>query len=258
VAESLVDTLTAAATALAKLLRSAIRNRSSIASHRYYAPKVRSSLAALRKSFLRLQREYPKERFPGVAFHLATIEPSVRRIVEMFPAEPREMVRLLDDISFKLQSDLAAELEAPEATPLSPSAPPPPPFLPNDLIEDRHGVLRKILWEINRSYDTACYNSCAAMVRRLVESLIVEAFEHHGIADKIKNDAAYLPFNALIGKAGAEAKLRLTQNTKRLLPDLKFLGDMGAHNRMALVRKDDLDRLHNGIRAGIEELARNL
>jgi len=158
VAESLVDAFSADATVLAKLLRSAIRNRSSVASHRYYAPKIRSSLAALRKSFLRLQREYPKERFPGVAFHLATIEPSVRRVVEVFPAEPREMVRLLDDISFKLQSDLAAELEAPEATPLSPAAPPAAPFLPNDLIEDQHGVLKKILWETNRSYDTACYN----------------------------------------------------------------------------------------------------
>lgn len=257
-AESLADMFRADVAALSKLLRSAVRNRSSIASHRYYAPKVRSSLAALRKSFLRLQREYPKERFPGVAFHLATIEPSVRQVVELFPAEPREMVRLLDDITFKVQADLAAELEAPEAVPLSPSSPPAAPFVPNDLIEDRHGVLKKILWEVNRSYDTACYNACAAMARRLVESLIVEAFEHHGIGDKIKKDGEYLGFGDLIGKAVAEGKLRLTKNTKRVLPTLKFLGDLGAHDRMALVRKDDLDRVHEGIRSGVEELAQNL
>ena len=42
------------------------------------------------------------------------------------------------------------------------------------------------------------------------------------------------------------------------LPELKFFGDLGVHNRMALVRKDDLDRLHNPIRAGVEELVRSL
>lgn len=67
-----------------------------------------------------------------------------------------------------------------------------------------------------------------------------------------------MKFSDLIGKAVAEGKLRLTKNTKRVLPTLKFLGDLGAHNRMALVRKDDLDRVHEGIRSGVEELARNL
>lgn len=223
-AESLVDVFSTEVKSLTKLLRTAVRSNSSIASHRFYAPKARTRLAALRKSFLRLQRDYPKERFPGVAFQIATIEPLVRRMVELFPSEPREMIRLLDDISFKLESDLAAELEAPEAVPLSQTA---PPFLPNDLIEERHGVLRKTLWETNRCYDTACYNACAGMIRRLVENMIVEAFEHHGIGDRIKIDGEYMKFNALIGKAAAEGRLRLTQTTKKTLPDLKFLGDRG-------------------------------
>ena len=42
------------------------------------------------------------------------------------------------------------------------------------------------------------------------------------------------------------------------VPDLKFFGDIGAHNRMMLVKKADLDRLHQSIRSGIEEMARNL
>ena len=46
--------------------------------------------------------------------------------------------------------------------------------------------LQKILWEANRCYDAACYNACAAMMRRLVENLIVEAFERHRLADRIR------------------------------------------------------------------------
>ncbi len=82
--------------------------------------------------------------------------------------------------------------------------------------------------------------------------------EHHSIGDRIKQDGEYIKFGAMIGKATAEPKLRLTRETKKVLPDLKFLGDLGTHNRMALVRRDDLDRLHNQIRIGVEELVRNL
>lgn len=238
-----------------KILRQARKSRSSIASHRYYAPKARSALASLRKNFLMMKRDYPEERFHRVAFQIATIEPLVSKLVEIFPSQPRDLLHLLNEVAFKADSDLAAELDEPQATPrLSTNAP----FLPNDLIGDRHTILQKVLWEANRCYDAACYNSCAAMIRRLVESLVIEAYERHGIADRIKRDGEYVEFGTLVGKAAAEPTLRLTRNTKRVLPDLKFFGDLGAHNRMALVRKDDLDRLHNQIRAGVEELARHL
>jgi len=252
---SSADKFVAEVHAFGKLLRVVRKNGASIASHRFYSPKARAGLAVLRKNFLMFKRDYPEERFPKVAFQIAAIEPLVSKLTEIFPSDVKEMIRLLDEIGFKFDADLAAELDAPEATPqLSTSAP----FIPDELIDNRHGILKKVLWEANRCYDAACYNSCAAMIRRLVENLIIEAFEHHGIADKIKRDGEYIEFGALIGKAIAEQVLRLTKNTKRTLPELKFFGDLGAHNRMALVRKGDLDRLHNYIRAGVEELARNI
>ncbi len=118
--------------------------------------------------------------------------------------------------------------------------------------------MKKVLWEVNRCYDAACYNACAAMIRRLTETLIIEAFEHHGIAGKIKKDGDYLDFSGLIGMAISESKLGLTRNTKRILPDLKFFGDLGVHNRKALVRKDDIDKLHQATRSAIEEFVRNI
>ena len=244
-----------AAKAFAGLLRTAKRNRASLATHRYYAPKARAGLARLRKSFLVLKRDFPEERFSRVAFQLTTIEPLVSKLVELFPDDLGEMAQLIDEINFKTDSDLAAELESPLAAPtLSTTAP----FLPDDLIDAHHGVHKKILWEANRCYDAACYNACAAMIRRLVEGLIIDAFEHRDIGNKIKHGNDYVEFGALIGKAAAEPVLRLTRNTKRVLPELKFFGDLGAHNRMALVRKGDLDRLHNAIRGAIEEVMRSV
>lgn len=238
-----------------RALRAAIKNRYNLGTHRTYAPRARAALANLRKNFLLLKRDYPDARFPRVAFQITAIEPLVSKVIELFPSEPREMLRLLQELQFKVDSDLAAELDAPEATP---SLAPAVPFLPNDLVPDRHGVLQKILWEANRCYDAACYNACAAMMRRLIENLIIEAFERLGVGDRIRQSGEYLEFGALIGKAAAEPMLRLTRNTKRVLPDLKFLGDLGVHNRMALVRKDDLNRIHNALRGGVEELLQSL
>lgn len=241
--------------AFAGILRTAKRNRASLAAHKYYAPKARAGLARLRKSFLVLRRDYPDARFPRVAFQLTTIEPLVSKLVELFPDDLGGMAQLIDEITFKTEADLAAELESPQATPaLSTTAP----FLPDDLIDDRHGVHKKTLWEANRCYDAACYNACAAMIRRLVEGLIIEAFERQGIGNKIKHGNDYVEFGLLIGKAAAEPALRLTRNTKRVLAELKFFGDLGAHNRMALVRKGDLDRLHNATRGAIEEVMRSV
>ncbi len=238
-----------------RALRAAKKRRVRLSSYSFYSGKVRSALAGLRKSFLALQRDYPQERYPKVAFQLVTIEPLLKRMITSYPTEASELLRLAEEIKFKAESDLAAEIESVDkAVSVSFSAP----FIPNDLIEDRHSLFKKILWEINRSYDVACYNSCAAMIRRLAESLIIEAFEHHNIGDKIRKDGNYLDFSGLIGMAVAEPKLGLTRNTKRVLPELKFFGDLGVHNRKALVRKDDLDRLHQAIRSAIEELAHNI
>jgi hypothetical protein len=165
------------------------------------------------------------------------------------------MKQLLDEISFKAKSDLAAEFESPESQPLTAAS---VAFFPDDIVEEKHFVQKKILWEINRNYDTACYNACAAMLRRLIETLIISAFDHHGLADNIKRDGEYIEFGALIGKAAAEPALKLGRETKRVFPDLKYFGDASAHSRLILVRKQDLDRLHNSARGAIEELVRNL
>ncbi|MGH9369290.1 MAG: hypothetical protein ACRD3M_16645, partial [Thermoanaerobaculia bacterium] len=149
------DNFVIALRAIDRLLRQVVRQRYNLATNRTYGTRARAALANLRKCFLMLRRDFPEDRFPRVAFQLATIEPLVSRLVELFPSEPREMLKLADEIGFKVDADLAAELDAPESTP---SLSPPAPFLPADLIADSLGVLQKVLWEANRCYDAACYN----------------------------------------------------------------------------------------------------
>jgi hypothetical protein len=249
------DDLLTYVTDLARIVGKAQKHGFGIGSHPTYAPRARAALAGIRKCFVLLQRNFPPERFPRVAFQLSSIEPLVSSLLEAYPSDRKGMKSLLDEIALKVESDLAVELGLPEANPLSASG---IDFLPDDIMEDRHHVPKKILWEANRCYDAACYNACAAMLRRLIETLIIGAFERHGLGDKIKKDEEYLEFASLIGKAVAEPALMLGRETKRVLPDLKYFGDVGAHSRMILVRRQDLDRLHNQVRGAVEELARNL
>jgi hypothetical protein len=166
------------------------------------------------------------------------------------------MFQLLEEIKFKQESELAAEFELSEekineTVELS--------YLPDDLIEEKYYVLKKILWEINIVYNKACYNSCASMIRRLTENLIILAFEQHKIENLITDEnGEYFNLKDLIGKAISQPLFKLTRETKRILPDLKFFGDIGSHNRNALVRKKDLDKYYKSVRLAVEELYRNL
>lgn len=249
------DDLQSALLEFRRILRLCRKNRYSLVSHPRYADRARQGLAALRKTFLVLERNYPEERFPGVAYQLATIQPAINDLVKRFPDDMSGMLTLVDDVLLKVEADLAVELEHADQS-VSPAAS--VSFLPAELIEEKHGVLAKVLWEVNRSYDTGCYNSAASMARRLVESLIIEAYVRLGCDDRIKANGEYLGFQELVGIAVGEGSLRLTREAKRALPGLKFLGDMGAHNRNALVRKDDLDRLHDSLRIAVEEISTHL
>lgn len=249
-----MDALLDAIQQFQRLVKQSRRKRFSIVSHHFYAPKAQSSLAELRKQFLLTKRNYPEEKYPMVAFQIVTLEPLVNKLIEVFPSDAAEMDKLLTEISFKIRSDVSAAIESSKTKSSNLQSS----FLPNDLISDSFQVLKQVLWEVNKTYEEACYNSCAAMIRRLFESVIIDVYVRLNMQSKIMDGDDYLRFQGLIGIASSDIRLGLTRNTKKLLPDLKFLGDLGTHNRNALVRATDLDRVRNAIRVGLEELVGKL
>ena len=93
------------------------------------------------------------------------------------------------------------------------------------------------------------------MIRRLVETLIIEAFGKHGIADKIKNSSGdFLYLRDLIGLTLSERSWNLSRNTKQALPRLKDIGDKSAHNRRFIAQRGDLQPLLADIRSVLREL----
>jgi hypothetical protein len=93
------------------------------------------------------------------------------------------------------------------------------------------------------------------MCRRLLETLIIETYERAGRANEIKGaDGHFMMLNALIAFLERDNSVHLGRNAAKGLKDFKQLGDLSAHNRRFNARRNDIDRIRDGLRVAVEEL----
>ena len=123
------------------------------------------------------------------------------------------------------------------------------------LVKGTRGYITSVVNQINSTYETACYDACAVMIRRLIETLIIEAFEHHKIADTIKTPAGDFPYlSDLITYTLNEKSWNLGRNARRALPRLKHIGDLSAHSRRHVAQRSDIDLIIPDLRIAVQEL----
>ena len=116
--------------------------------------------------------------------------------------------------------------------------------IPFSYVQKTRGYIETVVYQINGTYEYAAYDACAVMIRRLIETLIIEAFEKHGIADKIKTPSGDFPYlSDLITFTLDEKKWNLGRNTKQALSKLKKIGDVSAHSRRFNAHRNDIDKI---------------
>jgi hypothetical protein len=123
------------------------------------------------------------------------------------------------------------------------------------LVRNTRHYIEAIVHQINGCYENGWYDACAVMIRRLVETLIIETFEHYGIANQIKNsqnDFVYLA--DMINVTLKATEWNLSRNAKKALPNLKNIGDRSAHNRRYVAHRKDIDDLKPHLRDIVQEL----
>ncbi len=129
------------------------------------------------------------------------------------------------------------------------------PVLPNSLFRGTRGYIEKVVHQINRSYSSTCFDACAVMIRRLIETLIIEAFEHHGRSNRIQDaNGDYFYLERLISVTLSETKWNLGRNTKSALQKLKKIGDLSAHSRRYNAHRQYIDDIIIDLRTASEEL----
>jgi hypothetical protein len=150
-----------------------------------------------------------------------------------------------------IQADIRSQLRPPQEGFLSETQQ----VLPFSIVRGTRGYIERVVNQINGCYENGWYDACAVMVRRVLETLIVESFEKHGIAAKINNvQGDFLYLRDLIDVCLREPSWNLTRNCKQAMPRLKDIGDKSAHSRRYIVHRGDIDPLLSDIRLVMQEL----
>jgi hypothetical protein len=129
------------------------------------------------------------------------------------------------------------------------------PVLLFSFLRNTRGYLEKVTHQINGTYVAGCYDACSVMIRRLLETLIIEAYEHNKIDHKIKNSRGdFLMLRDLVSAALNEPSWNLGRETRKSLPKLKEIGDLSAHSRRHNVHRQEIDRIATDLRKAVQEL----
>lgn len=129
-------------------------------------------------------------------------------------------------------------------------------LFPFELLDGTRAYLIKTAKQAVLCYDYQLYDACLVMIRRLIETLIIELFERHNIKEEIQDSNGNYFFCAdLIDKLLSEKKAwTIGRNSIKALPDIKAKGDLSAHNRRFNATKADVDSIKSGLRVVLEEL----
>jgi hypothetical protein len=165
----------------------------------------------------------------------------------------KEVARLALVAAKNIADDARGILRPPSAITPSPDQP----VLPFALFKKcNRSYIERVVHQINRTYSDTSYDACAVMIRRLVETLIIEVFEHDQIDSKIKDaNGDFKHLKELIESTLAEAsRWNLTRNCKSGLRNLKTVGDLSAHSRRYNSHREDIDKLMPELRVVVQEL----
>ncbi|MGH7050239.1 MAG: DUF4145 domain-containing protein [Acetobacteraceae bacterium] len=131
-------------------------------------------------------------------------------------------------------------------------------YLPESIWKNTRGYIEEVCRELNGSFHHAYYNAAAVMLRRLIETLIIEAYEHLNREKEIKNGAGnYLMLSDLAERACGEnghSGINLGRDSKKALKEARDVGNWAAHARRFLANAGDLTRHQQGTRLLAQEL----
>lgn len=131
-------------------------------------------------------------------------------------------------------------------------------YLPEAVWKNTRRYIEEVCRELNGSFQYAYYNAAAVMLRRLLETLIIEAYEHLTREDEIKGAGGnYLMLSDLAERACGEnghRGLNLGRDSKKALKDARNVGNWSAHARRFLAHSGDLTKFQDGMRLLVQEL----
>jgi hypothetical protein len=135
------------------------------------------------------------------------------------------------------------------------SAPVTEQVLPVSVVRNTRTYIRRIVEQANGCYEHEWFDACSVMIRKLIETLIIELYEAKGTSANLKNKGGdFKALGDLIETVLGDSAFNLGRETKRALPEIKTLGDRAAHTRHYLTKQGDIDKVLHGFRVTVDEL----
>ncbi len=128
-------------------------------------------------------------------------------------------------------------------------------LLPFELYRETRANVERVADQINKSFTYGIFDGCAVLMRRLIEMLLILAFNHHAVDSEIrKANGDYVQLSEIIAKALSNRSLDLSRNAKEYLDVFREKGNLAAHNPFHNARKKDLELVQPKFRHLVEEL----
>lgn len=248
-ARAVLDELLGHCAAICDIGEVAARNRKSLSGHNPYGERFHDAVVALSRAETRLG---PVLEAAGVDGDGAGKVADQINILRSVKATPRQRGDALKGMQMVCQATILPALERLTANPVPESEQ----VLPLDVVRPtRRKYIERVALQANGCYEHGWYDGCSVMVRRLVETVIIELYEAKGREAEIKNGAAeFFMLSGLVDAVLAEKSWNLGREVKKALPEIKALGDRAAHARRYLATKQDVDKAIPGLRVVVEEL----
>jgi hypothetical protein len=128
-------------------------------------------------------------------------------------------------------------------------------ILPSILYENTRGFIESLGKQINASFEHNIFDGCAVLMRRLVEILLILAYQRLSIDGEITNASGdYVMLDSIITNARANKTLALSRNSKANVDEFRTLGNFSAHKIFYNARRGDVRKHIVEFRALVEEL----
>jgi hypothetical protein len=129
-------------------------------------------------------------------------------------------------------------------------------LLPTGLFEKTRPHLETLVIQINGTYQGGYYDACAVMCRRLLECLLLLAFERAAKGEIIRDASGeYRAIADIIGLASSNRHLKLTRGAGAAMGKIDYVGNLAAHHPTYTTRQKDIDEQRASFQRIIAELA---
>lgn len=131
-------------------------------------------------------------------------------------------------------------------------------YVPEAIWKDTRTYVEAVCRQLNGCYRHCYYDAALVMLRRLVETLVIEAYITLARDREIKDaDDNFFMLQKLVDRAsghGESTGLHLGRDAKKTLKRVKEAGDKSAHNRRTVAGAVDLTEIQSGVRTTVQEL----